>query len=213
MTHTFSFDVSVWEIWGALRYGGKLVIPSYGILQSPDDLYRLICDYGVTVLNMTPSAFRPLIRSQAQSGQRDKLRYVILAGEALEPATLQSWYSTRSEDSPQIVNMYGPTETTVYATYRVMKAQDCKYTVSPIGVRVPDLSTYVLDTHGLPVPLGATGELCIGGAGVTRGYLNRTKLTSEKFPLDPFSKTEGARMYKTGDLVRYLPDGDLIYLG
>ncbi|KAF9079334.1 hypothetical protein BGX27_006591, partial [Mortierella sp. AM989] len=86
MTHSFSFDVSVWELWGALRYGGKLVIPSYHTTQSPEDMYQLICEQGVTVLNMTPSAFKPLIRVQSQTIQRDQLRYVVLAGEALEPA-------------------------------------------------------------------------------------------------------------------------------
>ncbi|KAF9179767.1 hypothetical protein BGZ49_005117, partial [Haplosporangium sp. Z 27] len=206
MTHSFSFDFSVWEMWGALRYGGKLIIPSLDVVQSPDALYYLICEQGITVLNMTPSAFRPLIRSQVVSEHSDKLRYVILAGETLEPTILKPWYATRSEESPRIINMYGPTEITVYATYRVMKAKDCDQLMSPIGVRVPDLTTYILDSYGQPVPLGVVGELCIGGIGVTRGYLNRDELTSEKFPLDPFSKTKGARMYKTGDLARYLPD-------
>ncbi|KAF9991443.1 hypothetical protein BGZ80_009126, partial [Entomortierella chlamydospora] len=133
MTHTFSFDVSVWEIWGALRHGGKLIIPSFRTTQSPDDLYRLICDHGVTVLNMTPSALRPLIRSQTETGQHDQLRFIILAGEALEPATLQSWYATRSSNLPQVVNMYGTTETTVHATYHAVVAEDCSLVVSPIG--------------------------------------------------------------------------------
>ncbi|KAF8947229.1 hypothetical protein BGZ46_005625, partial [Entomortierella lignicola] len=106
MTHSFSFDVSVWELWGALLHGGKLVVPTLDIVQSPDDLYSLICLQGVTVLNMTPSAFKPLIRSQADVKQSDVLRYVILAGEALEPANLQPWYASRSEDSPKIINMY-----------------------------------------------------------------------------------------------------------
>ncbi|KAF9991446.1 hypothetical protein BGZ80_009124, partial [Entomortierella chlamydospora] len=109
--------------------------------------------------------------------------------------------------------MYGPTEITVYATYCEMKAQGCDQFTSHIGIRLPDLSTYVLDNHGMPTPLGAVGELYIGGAGVTRGYLNRPELTAEKFPLDPFSESKGARMYKTGDLVRYLPDGNLVFLG
>ncbi|KAF9345146.1 hypothetical protein BGX26_003467, partial [Mortierella sp. AD094] len=213
VTHSFSFDFSVWEIWGALRYGGKLIIPSFRTTQSLEDLYQLICLHGITVLNMTPSAFRPLIRFQAQTDLRDKLRYVIFGGEALEPSTLQSWYDTRPENSPKLVNMYGITETTVHVTYRVIKPEDCSHAVSPIGVRIPDLTIYVLDNHDQPVPLGVVGELCVGGAGVTRGYLNRLDLTSEKFPLDPFRKTEGARMYKTGDLVRYLPDGNLIFLG
>ncbi|KAF9993213.1 hypothetical protein BGZ80_008241, partial [Entomortierella chlamydospora] len=213
MTHSFSFDVSVWELWGALCHSGKLIIPSHRVIQSPEDLYRLICKEGVTILNMTPSAFRPLIRFQADNEQRDQLRYVVLAGEALETAVLQQWYATRSEDSPKIINMYGTTETTVHASYRVMKAQDCHQVLSPIGVRIPDLTIYVLDSQGRPAPLGTVGELCIGGAGVTRGYLNRPELTSERFPLDPFSKTKSARMYKTGDLARYLPDGNLIFLG
>ncbi|KAF9150966.1 hypothetical protein BGX20_005549, partial [Mortierella sp. AD010] len=213
MAHSFSFDVSVWELWGALRYGGKLVIPSHHVLKSPEDLYYLICEEGVTVLNITPSAFRPLIRYQAEIEQRDQLRYVILAGEALEPAMLKPWYATRPDDSPQILNSYGPTETTVYSMYRTIKQEDCGQFVSPIGVRLPDLTTYVLDTQGKPTPLGVIGELFIGGAGVTRGYLNRPELTSERFLPDPFRKIKGARMYKTGDLVRYLPDGNLIFLG
>ncbi|KAF9342661.1 hypothetical protein BGX26_007078, partial [Mortierella sp. AD094] len=206
MAHSFSFDFSVWEMWGALRYGSKLVIPSHHTIQSPEGLYHLICEEGVTVLNLTPSAFRPLIRFLAEAEQRDQLRYVILGGEALAPATLQPWYARRSEDSTPIINMYGITETTVHVAYHVVKAQDCTQLVSPIGVKIPDLTVYVLDTQGQPAPLGVVGELCIGGAGVTRGYLNRTELTSERFPLDPFSKTKGARMYKTGDLARYLPD-------
>ncbi|KAF9079292.1 hypothetical protein BGX27_006656, partial [Mortierella sp. AM989] len=128
---------------------------------------------------MTPSAFRPLISFQAEAEQRDHLRYIILAGEALESATLQLWYATRSEDSPKIINMYGTTETTVHASYRVMKALDCLQVLSPIGVKIPDLTIYILDTQGRPAPLGVIGELCIGGAGVTRGYLNRAELTSE----------------------------------
>ncbi|KAF9341041.1 hypothetical protein BGX26_008794, partial [Mortierella sp. AD094] len=190
MTHSFSFDVSVWEMWGSLRYGGKLVIPSHHIVQSAGDFYHLICEEGVTILNMTPSAFKPLIRIHADIEQCDQLRYIILAGEALEAAALQPWYAKRSEDSPQIVNMYGTTETTVHASYRVMKAKDCRKILSPIGVKIPDLNIYVLDSQGDPVPLGVIGELCIGGAGVTRGYLNRAELTSERFPLDPFSKTK-----------------------
>ncbi|KAG0347723.1 hypothetical protein BGZ54_004834, partial [Gamsiella multidivaricata] len=213
MFHSFSFDVSVWELWGALRYGGKLVLLANDTARSPEALYRVICDQGVTVLNMTPSAFKPLIKVQAESEQHDRLRNVILAGEALDPAILQPWYASRPRDSSRVVNMYGPTEITVYATYRVMGPEDCSQAISPIGVRVPDLTTYVLDRHGQPVPLGAIGELCIGGAGVARGYLNRPELTAERFALDGFSEVQGARMYKTGDLVRYLPDGSLVYLG
>ncbi|KAG0002140.1 hypothetical protein BGZ80_006022, partial [Entomortierella chlamydospora] len=213
MSHSFSFDVSVWEIWGALRYGGKLVIPTLRVLQSPEDLYYLICKQGVTIFDITPSAFKTLIRHITEVEQCDQLRYIVMVGEALEPAMLKPWYAIRPDDSPQISNKYGPTETTVYSMYRAIKQEDCDQFVSPIGVRLPDLTTYVLDTQGRPAPLGVIGELYIGGAGVTRGYLNRPELTSERFIPDPFSKTKGARMYKTGDLVRYLPDGNFIFLG
>ncbi|KAF9179371.1 hypothetical protein BGZ49_005156, partial [Haplosporangium sp. Z 27] len=179
LTHSFSFDVSVWEIWGALGHGGKLIIPSRQTIQSPKDLSVLIYEQDVTVLNMTPSAFRPLIKYHTEAKKCDKLRYIILAGEALEPAILKPWYDVRSEDSPRIINMYGPTEITVYATYRVMKAKDCDQLMSPIGVGLPDTATYILDSQGRPTPMGVIGELCIGGAGVTRGYLNRDELTSE----------------------------------
>ncbi|KAG0323014.1 hypothetical protein BGZ97_001451 [Linnemannia gamsii] len=211
--HSFSFDVSVWELWGALRHGGKLILVPHFITRSPQEFYRLVCEQGVTVLNQTPSAFKPLISSQAQSELRDRLRYVIFAGEALEPAVLQEWYATRSDDSPQLLNMYGTTETTVHATYRPMRQQDSKQSGSPVGVRIPDLKIYLLDAYGQPVPLGVIGELYIGGAGVARGYLNRPELTAERFLSDPFSDREGARIYKTGDLARYLPNGELEFLG
>ncbi|KAF9377940.1 hypothetical protein BGX21_003056, partial [Mortierella sp. AD011] len=213
MNHTFSFDFSVWEIWGALLYAGRLLIPSYRTTQSPEELYKLICDHKVTVLNTTPSSFRPFIALQEESHLRDELRYVIFGGEALEPAMLKPWYDTRPQSSSQLFNMYGITEITVHATIHKVCMRDCKSAASPIGMKLPDLTAYVVDTNGHPVPLGAIGELCISGAGVTRGYLNRPELTLEKFPLDPFSKTNGKRMYKTGDLVRYLPDGNLVYLG
>ncbi|KAF9083914.1 hypothetical protein BGX27_003971, partial [Mortierella sp. AM989] len=215
MTHTFCFDASVWDIWGALNRGCKLVISPQNITRSPKDLNSLIHKHGVTVLHMTPSAFRPLIRlqSKSQHNLRNRLNYIFLGGEALEPAILQSWYDIPSTNSPQVVNVYGPTEITVHASHYFLKPEDCKTSISPIGKRIPDLSVYVLDTYGHPVPLGVAGELHVGGPGVTRGYLNRPDLTLERFPLDTFTDIEGARMYKTGDLVRYLPDGNLIFMG
>ncbi len=211
--HSFGFDVSVWELWGALRHGGKLVIVPHHIARSPQDFYRLLCEQRVTILNQTPSAFMPLISCQAQSELSDHLRYVVFAGEALEPAVLQTWYATRGEHSPQLVNMYGPTETTVYATHRLMQQKDSYQIGSPIGVRIPDLKIYLLDANRQPVPLGAVGEIYIGGAGVARGYLNRPELTAERFVPDPFCKDKSVRMYKTGDLARYLLDGNLEFLG
>ncbi|WP_323074014.1 non-ribosomal peptide synthetase [Mycetohabitans endofungorum] len=211
--HSFAFDFSVWELWGALRYGGKLVIVPHPIARSADAFYQLICEQGVTVLNQTPSAFKALMASQAYSALSDQLRYVILGGEALEPAILQAWYATHDERHPQLVNMYGITEATVHVTYRPLRQQDSEQAGSPVGTRIPDLTIYLLDAHGQLVPLGAVGELYIGGAGVARGYLNRPTLTAERFVRDPFSAEPDARLYKTGDVARYLPDGNLEYLG
>ncbi|KAF9346981.1 hypothetical protein BGX26_001500, partial [Mortierella sp. AD094] len=212
--HSFSFDVSVWEIWGALHFGGKLVIVPQDVARSSDDLRQVISTQGITVLNMTPTAFMALIEGDAGVGLGDSLRYVILAGEALSPALLRPWFQTHAVDSPHIVNMYGPTETAVYATYRRMMPEDCEMAISRIGRRLPDLKSYLLDSRGQPVPLGAVGELHVGGAGVTRGYLNRPELTAEKFVRDPFVVGDAeARMYKTGDRARLLPDGDILYLG
>ncbi|MCF2135543.1 AMP-binding protein, partial [Mycetohabitans sp. B3] len=161
--HSFAFDFSVWELWGALRYGGKLVIVPHSIARSADAFYQLICEQGVTVLNQTPSAFKALMASLAHRALSDQLRYVILGGEALEPTLLQAWYAAHDERHPQLVNMYGLTEATVHVTYRPLRQQDSKQAGNPIGVRIPDLKIYLLDAHGQPVPLGAVGELYIGG--------------------------------------------------
>ncbi|KAG0196273.1 hypothetical protein BGX28_010348, partial [Mortierella sp. GBA30] len=211
--HSFAFDFSVWEIWGALRYGGKLVIVSQSVARSPQDFYHLICEQSVTVLNMTPSAFMTFTDTHITLGLSISLRYVVLGGEALVPAMLKPWFLLSEQDRPKIVNMYGITETTVHVTYRVMTLEDCDQSSSVIGVRIPDMRTYVQNGQGQHVPLGAVGELYIGGAGVARGYLNRAQLTAERFLPDPYVEVPEARIYRTGDLVRYLPDGSLVYLG
>ncbi|KAF9279674.1 hypothetical protein BGZ68_007777, partial [Mortierella alpina] len=213
LLHSFAFDFSVWEIWGALVYGGKLIVVSQDITRSPQELYRTICEQAVTVLNMTPSAFKQLIDIHSGEQLDDSLRYVVFGGEALAPAILKPWFHTHAQDRPKVVNMYGITETTVHVTYRLITPEDCSQTTSPIGVRIPDLRTYVLNDYGRPVPLGVVGELFVGGAGVTRGYLNRPDLTSDRFLPDPFVGGHADRMYKTGDLVKQLSDGSLVYMG
>ncbi|KAF9561128.1 hypothetical protein EC968_005844 [Mortierella alpina] len=213
MFHSFTFDVSIRDVWGALRFGGRLVLTPHHVTRSPEDLYRLVYDYDITVLNTTPSAFELFIEAQANSLQRDRLRYVILAGEALDAAVLRPWFASRPVNDSQVINMYGPTEITVYATYRRVTQEDCSRVVSPIDVRLPDLKAYNLDNKDQPVPLGTVGELCIGGADVARGYLNKPELTADRFPQDPFSGAKDARMYRTKDLVRYLSDGSMVYLG
>ncbi|MSU97441.1 amino acid adenylation domain-containing protein, partial [Pseudomonas mandelii] len=209
--HSFAFDFSVWELWGALRYGGTLVLVPHAIARSPQAFYELICEQGVTVLNQTPSAFTALMEYAQPSS--DQLRYVIFGGEALQPSTLRDWYRVRGESAPQLVNMYGITETTVHVTYYPLTSADAQQDDSVIGRRLPDLTLYLLDAFCQPVPRGAVGEMYVGGAGVARGYLNRPELTAERFLHDPFAGKADARMYRSGDLARYLPNGDLAFLG
>ncbi|WP_175439954.1 non-ribosomal peptide synthetase [Micromonospora nigra] len=210
--HSFAFDFSVWEIWGALLHGGRLVIVPQLVSRSPADFHRLLCDEGVTVLNQTPSAFRSLIAAQADSTRTHRLRTVVFGGEALDPTMLRPWYADRRNGDTELVNMYGITETTVHVTYRPLTPADAERPgVSPIGRPLGDLRLYVLDGRGEPVPPGVVGELHVGGAGVARGYLNRPALTAQRFRPSPFVATD--RLYATGDLVRHRADGSLEYLG
>ena len=153
--HSIAFDFSVWELWGALLYGGRVVVVPYLMARSPREFYRLLCLEGVTVLNQTPSAFMQLIDAQAQSVEKHSLRVVIFGGEALEPRTLQPWVERNGAESPRLVNMYGITETTVHVTYRALaKAEIESERGSVVGKAIPDLRTYLLDRYGQPVLLG-----------------------------------------------------------
>jgi amino acid adenylation domain-containing protein len=214
--HSYAFDFSVWEIWGALLYGGRLVVVPYWVSRSPGVFYTLLRTEQVTVLNQTPSAFRQLIVAEEALGTAKDLtlRLVIFGGEALELNSLKPWFDRHGDRSPQLVNMYGITETTVHVTYRPLTIADLdKAPGSVIGGPIPDLQVYVLDQHLQPVPIGVPGELYVGGAGLARGYLNRPELTAEQFIPNPFGDKSGARLYKSGDLARYLPNGDIEYLG
>jgi amino acid adenylation domain-containing protein len=213
--HSYAFDFSVWEIWGALAYGGKLVIVPHMTTRSPQEFYGLLCEEKVTVLNQTPSAFRQLIAAQGDQGANHYVRYVIFGGEALEVSSLRPWQERELNANTRLINMYGITETTVHVTYcPVESAADTKALhASPIGCRIPDLTIYILDSHQQPVPIGVAGELYVGGAGVARGYLNRAELTAERFLKDPFSIAPRGRMYRTGDVGRFREDGNLEYLG
>ncbi|BAZ09555.1 amino acid adenylation domain-containing protein [Calothrix sp. NIES-4071] len=213
--HSYAFDFSVWEIWGALLYGGKLVVVPYLVTREPESFYQFLCTEKVTVLNQTPSAFRQLIQAEQSIATSSdlKLRLVIFGGEALELKSLQPWFERHGDKMPQLVNMYGITETTVHVTYRPLSKADLNGTASVIGRPIPDLQMYVLDEYKQPVPIGVPGEMYVGGAGVTRGYLNRPELTQQRFISNPFSNNPQARLYKTGDKARYLPNGELEYLG
>lgn len=214
--HSYAFDFSVWELWGALIYGGRLVIVSYIVSRSPEAFYDLLCSERVTVLNQTPSAFNQLIRVEdgMVKPQDIALRVIIFGGEALEFQSLKPWFDRHGDLSPRLVNMYGITETTVHVTYRLLSIADLSLpSRSVIGRPIPDLQVYVLDGHLQPLPIGVPGEMFVGGAGLARGYLKRPELTAERFVVDPFNPEPGARLYKTGDLARYLPDGNIEYLG
>jgi len=212
--HSIAFDFSVWEVWGALLYGGRLEIIPKATARAPEVFYDTLCRAGVTVLNQTPSAFLALMAAQAESPGEHQLRTVIFGGEALDVTRLQPWYADPRNQAVQLVNMYGITETTVHVTYRPLRAEDCQRppaSGSPIGIKIPDLRLYVLDQAGHPAPLGAPGELYVGGAGVARGYLNRPQLTTERFLPSPF--VPGERLYRSGDLARRNADGTIDYLG
>jgi amino acid adenylation domain-containing protein len=217
--HSYAFDFSVWEMWGALLHGGRLVVVPFGVSRSADEFYALLERERVTVLNQTPSAFRPLMRVDEEAAARGEmrdlaLRCVIFGGEALEPATLRGWVERRGDDRPQLVNMYGITETTVHVTWRVIRAADTvDGSASPIGIPIPDLAVHLLDRDGQLVPTGVVGEMYVGGGGVARGYLGRPALTAQRFVPDPFAAEPAARLYRSGDLARRLPDGSLEFHG
>ncbi len=212
--HSVAFDFSVWEIWGAWLHGGRLVVVPQAVARNPRAFFDLLCREGVTVLNQTPSAFRQLSAVQHEQGPAHRLRVVVFGGEALELASLKPWVEREANRATQLVNMYGITETTVHVTYRPITLEDIERGgPSPIGRRIPDLRLYLLDAQRQPVPLGAVGELYVGGAGVARGYLNRPELSAQRFLADPFCGVPGERMYRSGDLGRQLADGAIEYLG
>ncbi|ROO88887.1 non-ribosomal peptide synthase protein (TIGR01720 family)/amino acid adenylation domain-containing protein [Actinocorallia herbida] len=212
--HSYAFDFSVWELWGPLMNGGRLVVVPYAVSRSPEDFLRLLAEEGVTVLNQTPSAFYQLMAADAANpGTPLGLRYVVFGGEALELGRLEDWYSRHADDAPVLVNMYGITETTVHVSYLALDRAYCQEAAgSVIGVPIPDLRAYVLDDRLQPVAPGVVGELYVAGAGLARGYHGRPGLSASRFLADPFG-APGTRMYRTGDLGRWRRDGSLEYLG
>ena len=213
--HSCAFDFSVWEMWGALLYGGRLVVVPYWVSRDPDAFVDLLARERVTVLSQTPSAFRQLIDAEGVRPGRARLalRYVVLGGEALDVATLRPWFDRHGDERPRVINMFGITETTVHVTYRRITRTDVEGEVgSVIGVPIADLDVYVLDPRQRLVPPGVTGEIYVGGAGVAQGYLNRPDLTRARFIMDPVGGT-GRRLYRSGDLGRWLSSGELEYCG
>jgi amino acid adenylation domain-containing protein len=210
--HSYAFDFSVWELWGALAYGGRVVIVPWESSRTPVAFYALLAHEGVTVLSQTPSAFQAL--SPVACGHSPealaRLRCVIFGGEALDFAQLAPWRAHFGDRGPALLNMYGITETTVHVTRHVV-TDTRGGAPSLIGEPIPDLALYVLDRDLEPVPAGGIGELYVGGAGLARGYLGRAGLTAERFVASPFRA--GERLYRSGDLARRRADGTVEYLG
>ena len=207
--HSFAFDFSVWELYGALVFGGRAIVVPLAVAQSPTDFLALLEQSGTTVLNQVPSAFYGLMDEAVLRRPTLAVRYVIFGGEALKPALLRPWHE--AWPSCRLINMFGITETTVHVTYKEISDDEIAAGVSNIGRAIPTLTAYVLDDWLQPVPVGVTGEICVGGLGVARGYLNRPELSSERFVPDPFGR--GERLYRSGDLGRLLPNGEMEYLG
>jgi amino acid adenylation domain-containing protein len=212
--HSLAFDVSVFELWGALLTGGRLIVVPASIAKAADAFHELVLSEGVTVLSQTPSAFRAFDTADAIAARpENRLRLVIFAGEMLDPRTLKGWFNAHGDQRPRLVNMYGITETTVHSTYRPMHTADAGGDGrSMIGVPLSDLRIELLDPDGVAVADRQVGEIWVAGAGVTAGYIERPKLTAHRFRPDPNRRT-GALRYRSGDLARRHPDGDLEYLG
>ena len=171
--HSYAFDFSVWEIFGALLHGGRLVVVPEAVARSPEDLHAVLVAEQVNVLSQTPSAFYALATADALApglGRQLKLEAVVFGGEALQPRRLGTWLDDHP-GSPRLINMYGITETTVHASFREIVAGDVESTVSPIGVPLAHLGFFVLDGWLRPVPPGVVGELYVAGAGVGCGYV------------------------------------------
>ncbi|MER5729491.1 amino acid adenylation domain-containing protein [Streptomyces sp. NPDC002138] len=219
LLHSPAFDFSVWELWGPLTSGGRVVVLTEDEVRDPAAVHAVLRAEGVTVLNQTPAAFKGLRAHLAQQGEDFAalaLRTVIFGGDAFDARDYRDWFAGPAAGRPALVNMYGITETTVHVTYRLITEADTVAAVySPIGRPLAGQHGYVLDRTGRLAPRGTVGELYVAGGGVARGYRNRPELTAERFPLDPFAPggAGGSRMYRTGDLVRVLPDGQLAYAG
>jgi amino acid adenylation domain-containing protein/non-ribosomal peptide synthase protein (TIGR01720 family)/FkbM family methyltransferase len=210
MFHSYCFDFSVWEMYGALLLGGKLVVIPSLVAQDPSLYLDVLKKERVTVLNQTPSSFYALTKSELQhSSSALGLRYIIFGGEALSPVKLREW--KEKYPSTRLINMYGITETTVHVTYKEITSTDIQSNSASIGTPIPTLSCYVLDSRQRLLPVGVPGELYVGGAGVSRGYLNKPALTTQRFIANPFQPSE--RLYRSGDKVRILTNGDMEYLG
>ncbi|MDZ8084245.1 MAG: amino acid adenylation domain-containing protein [Nostoc sp. DedQUE12b] len=210
---SLSFDLTQKNIYAPLLVGGELHLLSSGCYDAAQ-IVEYVCNKQVTWLNCTPSAFYPLIdRGDKSLCMKKTLKYVFLGGEPISISRLKVWLDS-VKSKTQIVNTYGPTECTdICAAYRVAQPEQWLEKVVPIGKPIHNAKVYVLDENLQPLPVGMVGELYVGGEGVGRGYINNLDLTLAKFVCDPFSAKENTWLYKSGDLARYLSDGNIEFLG
>ncbi|HYG64563.1 MAG TPA: amino acid adenylation domain-containing protein, partial [Thermoanaerobaculia bacterium] len=206
------FDVSVWELFGALASGARVGLPSQGLERDPRSLARLVAEQGVTLADFNPSALEAFLDQEDFAGAAASLRQVFAGGEAV-PAELPARLAGAGFRTP-LANMYGPTEASIDLLWRsCAPGEQLPAGTVPIGRSIPGTWAYVLDAQLSPLPVGIPGELWLGGVGLARGYLGRPDLTAERFLPDPFSPVPGGRLYRTGDLARFLTDGEVQFLG
>ncbi|MGS2808891.1 non-ribosomal peptide synthetase [Nocardia sp. MW-W600-9] len=208
--HSAAFDYSVWEIWGCLATGGRLVVVPYFTAKSPSELWELIRREQVTVLSQTPAAFAQLVAAAEREPARSALRLIVSGGAALDLAPVCRWFDLVPERQCQFVNMYGITETTVHVTAEVLSRNTVRAHPRAVGLPLPGWGIEIRDSAGRRVPPLVKGEIWVSGVGLAQGYLNRPELTAERFVVDPRS---AIRYYRSGDLGRFLPDGRVEHWG
>ncbi|GAA2816326.1 non-ribosomal peptide synthetase [Crossiella cryophila] len=205
--HSSAFDFSVWEIWGCLLTGGRLVVVPYFVSREPDRFAELLAAESVTVLSQTPSAFAQLLQIDHRPLTP---RLVIFGGEPLDARMLLPWFDSHPESACRVVNMFGITETTVHVTHQTITRHEALTASRSVGPALPGWHLLVVNPEGHPQPIGVPGEICVGGAGVATAYLNQETLTAQRFRDNPHT---GTRLYHSGDLGRLRPDGRLEHLG
>lgn len=208
--HSYGFDFSVWEIFGCILSGGKLIVVDNLTVKSPNRFYDLLVDQGVTVLNQTPTAFKLIIKEDSIKKQKLNLKYVIFGGEALSFPILQPWAKNHPLAKTKLINMYGITETTIHVTFYEVTSQDLGDKRSVIGKPLTNLGIYIANEDGDILPQGLPGEIVVFGDGVSQGYFNKTKLTKSRF----YSKDKDPQnYYRSGDLGKIDRNGNIEYLG
>lgn len=209
MFHSVAFDFSVWEMYGALLFGGKLVLVPDKVAKDTNLFLNLLREEHVTILNQTPTYFYNLLATELEIPDNNlSIRYIIFGGEALNPKLIQKW--SMKYPNTKLINMYGITETTVHVTFKELSSKDLKHNTSNIGKPIPTLEVLILDKNLHLLPYGVPGEMCILGQGVFKGYLNREDLNKQKLIYNSYY---GETLYRSGDLAILHKDGNLEYLG